>query len=115
MLKDVERQKVKNGLHNMEKVYVKHFPGATSRHMKSYAIPSKDFDNDLTIIHCGTNDLRSEKKADWNSCRNNRSLRKTWELTQMKLMLSGIIPRRDKLNGKGKLVNDCLQNLMCGK
>ena len=110
MLKDVERQKVKNGLHNMEKVYVKHFPGATSRHMKSYAIPSKDFDNDLTIIHCGTNDLRSEKKPI-EIAAEIIEVAQDLKTNTNEIMLSGIIPRRDKLNGKGKLVNDCLQTL----
>ena len=62
MLKDIEPTKVRNGVKNNVKVYVKAFPGATTNHMKSYANPSKEFNNDLIILHCGTNDLRSNKQ-----------------------------------------------------
>ena len=62
IIKDIEAPKVKGSLTNDEKVYVKCFPGATTDHMKSYVIPTKTFfNNDLIILHCGTNDLRSGK------------------------------------------------------
>ena len=32
--------------------------------MKSYVIPTKRFENDLVILHCGTNDLRSAKNPN---------------------------------------------------
>ena len=64
MLKDIEPTKVRNGVQNNVKVYVKAFPGATTNHMKSYADPSKEFNNDLIILHCGTNDLRSGKQPN---------------------------------------------------
>ena len=60
MIKDIDQGKVRKGLHDNEKVYIKSFPGATTNHMKSYVNPSKEF-NDLIILHCGTNDLRSNK------------------------------------------------------
>ena len=63
LLKDIEQHKIRNGLPNKDKVYVQHFSGATIEHMKSYVIPSKNYDNDLVILHCGTNDLRDSKSA----------------------------------------------------
>ena len=32
--------------------------------MKSYANPSKEYNNDLMFLHCGTNDLRSNKQPN---------------------------------------------------
>ena len=52
MLKDIEPTKVRNGVKNNVKVCVKAFPGATTNHMKSHANPSKEFNNDLIILHC---------------------------------------------------------------
>ena len=62
ILKEVELHKVRNSLESKEKVYVMHFSGATINHIKSYAIPSKVYENDLVIFHCGTNDLRTSKE-----------------------------------------------------
>ena len=63
MLKDIEQHKVSQGLGNKEKVYVKSFSGATIDHMKSYIIPMKEYNNDLIVLHCGTNELRSGKTS----------------------------------------------------
>ena len=41
MLKDIQQHKIRNGLTNNEKVYVKHFAGATVEHMKSYCTHKK--------------------------------------------------------------------------
>ena len=54
---------MRKGLGNKERVCVKHFSGATSNHMKSYVIPSKSYENDLVILHVGTNDLHERKTA----------------------------------------------------
>ena len=62
LLKDIEQHRVRKGLQNNEKVYGTHFSGATTTHMHSYVQPSKDFNNDLVILHCGTNDLRTERQ-----------------------------------------------------
>ena len=107
MLKDIEQHKVRNGLANNEKVFVKHFSGATVKDMKSYVIPTKSFENDLIILHCGTNDLRSIKKP---SDIANEIINLALDLKTEKndLMISGIVPRRDKFNGKGMEVNKYL-------
>ena len=63
-IKDIDQSKVRKGLHNNEKVYIKSFPGATTNHMKSYTNPSKEYNSDLVILHCRTNDLRSNKHPE---------------------------------------------------
>ena len=110
MLKDIEPNKVKKGVGDNEKVFVKHFSGATTNHMKSYVVPSKEFNNDLVILHCGTNDLRSNKSP----------LEIATEISILALdlknennnvMISGLVPRRDKFNDKGIEVNKYLLSL----
>ena len=63
MLKDIEQQKLRKGLNNKERIFVKHFSGATVEDMENYVIPSKKYENDLVILHVGTNDLRDQKAA----------------------------------------------------
>ena len=60
-VKDIEQHKVHSNVVDQNKVNVKHFSGATVEHMKSYVVPSKEFDNDLYVLHYGTNDLWSSK------------------------------------------------------
>ena len=62
LVKDVEQHKLRNGL-NKERIFIKNFSGATVEDMKTYIIPSKKHDNDLVILHVGTNDLRHPKEA----------------------------------------------------
>ena len=62
MIKGIDQGKIRKGLHNNEKVYIKKLPGATTNHMKSYANASKEYNIDLLILLCGTNDLRSNKQ-----------------------------------------------------
>ena len=50
-------------LHDKEKLYVKSFSGATVSCMTDYVKPTMKFNPDAVLIHCGTNDLRSEKKG----------------------------------------------------
>ena len=61
IIKDVEQHKIRKGLNNKERVFVKHFPGATVDDMKNYIIPSKKYENDLVILHMGTNDLKDKE------------------------------------------------------
>ena len=61
IIKDVEQYKIRKGLNNKERVLVKHFSGATVDDMKNDIIPSKKYENDLVILHMGTNDLKNPK------------------------------------------------------
>ena len=109
MLKDIEQHKIRKGLGNNDKVYVKQFSGANIEHMKSYVIPSKSFDNDLVILHVGTNDLR-EKKTAKEIATNIIDLAIDMKTDKNDIMVSGIIPRKDEYNVKGLEVNSCVYN-----
>ena len=108
LLKGIEQHRVRNSLRNNEKVYVKHFSGATTSHMHNYVQPSKEFNNDLVILHCGTNDLRSDKQP-LVIAEEIMELASEMKLSNNEVMVSGIVQRRDKLNEKGKEVNKLLQ------
>ena len=43
---------------------MKHFPGATVDDMKNNIIPSKKYENDLVILHMGTNDLKDKEAKE---------------------------------------------------
>ena len=62
LVKDVKQYKLRKGLNNKERIFIKNFSGATVEDMKNYIIPSKKYDNDLVILHVGTNDLRQPKE-----------------------------------------------------
>ena len=65
--------------------------------MFSYVQPSKEFNNDLVILHCGTNDLRSEKPP-LEIANEIMDLALEVKTNLNEVMVSGIVPRRDKLN-----------------
>ena len=50
----------KNRLGTGENIFVKSFPGAKTSCMHDYVKPSLKLKSDLFILHCGTNDLKSE-------------------------------------------------------
>ena len=104
-LKDIEQHKIRKGLGNKERVYVKHFSGATIDHMKSYVIPSKSYENELVILHVGANDRR-EKKTSKEIATDITELVNDLKTDENEIMISGIIPRNDILDDKGKEVND---------
>ena len=110
MLKDVEAFKMREALGRNEKIYIKTFPGATVQDMEHYIKPSLKFKNDLLIIHTGTNSLRSTKGAE-DIANEIMNLAKSIKNETNEIMISGIIPRRDRLNTKGSKVNDFLQTL----
>ena len=110
LIKDIEQHKIRQGLGSKEKVHVKHFSGANIEHMKSYVIPSKSYDNDLIILHVGTNDLRENKSAK-EIALNIIELAMDLKTEINNIMLSSIIPRNDKLNEKGAEVNNILKSL----
>ena len=91
-------------------MYVKCFPGANVNDMKSYVIPSKTYNNDLIILHCGTNSLRENKKANEIA---NEIVEIAMDLKNEDndIMISGIVPRNDRLDAKGVEVNSILKML----
>ena len=105
MLKGIGQHKIRNGLGTGEKVYVKSFPGATINDMKSYGIPSKAYNNDVVILHIGTNNLKDAKNAQ-EIATEIIDIAVEMKSDKNEVMISGIIPRNDKFNGKGIEVNN---------
>ena len=109
--KDIQAHKMRQGLVKQnDKCYVKSFNGATINDMKYHVIPSLQHENDLYILHCGSNDLRSEKTPEIiaNEITN---LAKFMKTVKNDVMISGILERADRYNEKGKKVNVFLQSL----
>ena len=109
IIKDVEQYKIRKGLNNKERVFVKHFSGATVDDMKNYIIPSKKHENDLVILHMGTNDLKKTKSAK-EIATEIVEMAIDMKTEQNEIMISGIVTRRDNLNEKAIEVNRFLQS-----
>ena len=107
MIKDIEGYKMKKALNNKTNVYVKYFPSASIEDMHSYAKPTMRHDPNLIIIHCGTNDLRKEKTAAV-IADDIVTLARSLKTDSTEVIVSGIVPRRDKLDEKRKEVNSYL-------
>ena len=90
-------------------VVTKQFSGATTDDMKSYIQPTISNDPECIVLHCGTNDLRYNTSAVEIG-----QLAVFCKLDSNNIFISGIVPRRDKLNMKAALVNSFLKN-ECGK
>ena len=91
------------------KVVTKHFSGANTTDMKSYLLPTKSRNPENIVLHCGTNDLKKENSANEisNDIIEVALLRKS---DNTNILVSGIIPRSDKLNAKAIEVNRHLKN-----
>ena len=99
-------------MRSTEKVFIKSISGANTEAMEHYVKPTMKYENDLLILHFGTNDLRSEKSADdiANGIINIGTSMKT---ENNEIMASSIIPRADNenLDKKGSEVIKILINL----
>ena len=104
LIKDMESYKMKNGLSSKDRVYIKSFPGAKIECMEDYVKPSIKYNPDVFLLHCGTNDLRSEKNAT-EIATEIISLANKLKKGENEVIISGLVERNDKWNGKGKQVN----------
>ena len=79
LVKDVVQHKLCKGLHNKERIFIKHFSGATVDDMKNYILPSKKYENDLVIYTWErmTWGIRRKPKKLLTKLLNSRSTRKT--------------------------------------
>ena len=77
------------------KFFVRHFPGAKTDDMKSYVVPAIKQNPEAIVIHCGTNDLKTEKD-------HRKIADKILGLSHQRktddniVMISGIVPWNDK-------------------
>ena len=116
MAKDIEPHRMRKSLMNTnDKVYMKCFNGANIEDMGSYVLPTLKHNNDLHIIHVGSNDLRSEKTAE-EIATNITNLAKFIKNENNEIIVSGIIVRNDNMeyDKKGKDVNKILTTLCAG-
>ena len=95
------------------KVVTKQFSGATTDDMKSYIQPTISNDPECIVLHCGTNDLRKNTSAV-EIGQKILELAVSCKSDSNNILISGIVPRRDKLNAKAAQVNSFLKN-ECGK
>ena len=105
--KDIQSHEMRKCLSNRsDRIYVKSFSGSTTDDMRSYAVPSINYGNDLYIFHIGSNDLRSEATPE-SIASGIIDLAKFVKADENEVMISSIIERSDntKLNDKGKQVN----------
>ena len=71
---------------------------------------SCDFDPDHIILHCGTNDLNSNRTSS-QIAREITDLSLSLKSDKNKISVSVLTPRSDILNSKASEVNNCLINM----
>ena len=109
IVRDIKQHKMRKALPE-NKIFVKSFSGATTECLEHYIQPSLRYKPDLIIIHCGTNDLRSEKSSKI-IAEDIVKLAIGVKTEENEVMVSGIVQRNDNLNSKGMQVNDFLKLL----
>ena len=105
---------MKQAINNDQNVYVKSFSGATVDCMNSYVCPTIKKNPKTIILHCGTNDLNSPQAA-CNIAQDIIDVAKTLETGNNTVIVSGLVPRGDFLNGKATEVNKVLKQLCQSK
>ena len=95
------------------KVFTKQFSRAATDDMKSYIQSTISIDPECIVFHCGTNDLR-QKTSAVEIGQKILKLAVSCKSGSSNILISGIFPRRDKLNAKAAQVNSFLKN-ECGK
>ena len=90
------------------KAYVRSQSSATTQDMKDHVNPSRKYKPELYILHCGTNDLRTRKQPVEIA---NEIIELALDLKtdENEVAVSSIVVRNDKLDSKGKEVNDFLE------
>ena len=84
---------------NQEKISVKSFSGATTDCMNSHACPTIKQNPKRIILHCGTNDLRSQASAE-NIAEEIIKLATAMKNEENDVFLSGLTARGDRWNVK---------------
>ena len=79
--------------------------------MHNHAKPTvRDFDTDYIILHCGTNDLNSDRTSS-QIAREIIDLPPSLNSDKIKISISPLTPRNGKLNNKASEVNNGLINI----
>ena len=86
------------------KTVVRDFLGAKTNDMKSCVVPTIKQNPETVVLHCGTNDLKTEKDH-----RNILGLGHQCKTDKNTVMISGIVPQNDNLNDDVIKVNKILR------
>lgn len=105
---------MKQAINNDKNVYVKSFSGATVDCMNRYVCPTIKKNPKTIILHCGANDLNSPQAAS-NIAQDIVDLAKTLKTGKNSVIVSGLVPWGDFLNGKATEVNKILKQLCQSK
>ena len=106
-----------------QNIIVKTFPGAELDCIYHYAIPTVKSNPDRIIMHCGTSNLKMYESPEA-IAEKTIEVAKSVKSTTNEVVISSIIPRRDKLAEKGSKVNGIVskisvkkmrQSNLCGK
>ena len=106
-----------------QNIIVKSFPGAELDCIYHYAIPTVKSNPDRIIMHCGTSNLKMDESPEA-IAEKTMEVAKSVKSTTNEVVISSIIPRRDKLADKGSKVNGIVskisvkkmrQSNLCGK
>ena len=89
-------------------VVTKHFSGATTDDMNSYIQPTISNDPEFFVLHCGNNDLRQNTSVVETE-QKILELAISCKLDSRNILISGVVPSRDKLNVKAAQVNSFLK------
>ena len=92
---------------NKSNVFVKSISGAKTKCMKSYIIPTVELEPDAIVIHCGTNDLRRQEQPE-EIAYEIANLASSIKSKKNEVVVSGIIPRKDRFRDKAKETNESL-------
>ena len=108
IVRHIHPKKMKMGMYTNDNIFIKSFPGATTDDMYDYCKPSQKYDNNLYLLHTGTNDLRADKSAE-DIAENIIGLANELKTNENDVLISTILCRNDELNAKGLEVNNFLK------
>ena len=108
MVKGIQGFKMKEAVRHKENFFVRSFPGANIDAMNSYVCPTTKKSPSRIILHCGANDLNTNQSL-WTIAEDIIELAKAMENKDTEVLVSSIVQRRDKFNGKALEVNKALE------
>ena len=110
MVKNIKSWKLKRSCNRGERIFVNSFLGANVHEMRTYCKTSIEKKPDCLIIHCGTNELKTNK-SDVEISTEIISLAKSIETQGIQPIVSGLIARGDNYEEKRARTNLILQDM----
>ena len=103
-LKNVYGNAITKWVKHRKHVVVKHFSGAKIDDMKHYVKPKQEKQPAQVIVHIGRNNLSSNKNSD-EIADEIVNFAKSIKTDENNVVISSIVPRKDRLNNNAKEVN----------